>query len=82
MTTAITIADLKTCRMRTMMRLRGSGYSTYIWQCVEHPRLSKLVTYRKKDRSSVVVWAVDDEKVDDLAAAIRALNATPAEAAP
>lgn len=74
----ITLDALKDCKLRHGAHLDGSGWFGDIHQCIEHPRLSRMVRYIKKDRSHEVTWRVDGNAVGgQLSDAIEALNKPP-----
>lgn len=74
----ITVETLRVCRLRNVGHYKGSGYFGDLYQCIEHPRLKRAVTYYKKIRTSEVRFLVDGKPVDNLEAAAAALNVPPA----
>lgn len=74
----LTQDDLKSCHMRETVHLNGGKeWFGYIQQCVEHPRLSRLDKYTRKDRGVQSTWRVDGQDCTDLAAALEALSVPP-----
>lgn len=81
MANVVTLDTLKACHRQLKMHLRTAEGATYVYRCVEQPRLEKVVRHIRKERRLEETWLVDGEPVTDLAAAVRALNA-PQEIAP
>lgn len=74
----ITAADLANCHMREEAHYNGGReFFGYGYRCIEHPRIYQIVKYYRKDRSTVIEWYVDGERVADLAAAADRLSAPP-----
>lgn len=74
---AITLDELKKCKLENRGHMRGSGWYGYMFQCVEHPRLTRHDRHDKKTRTTKTTWLVDDIEQKDLESAIAALNAEP-----
>lgn len=70
----LTKEDLAACHMRELMHLNGGkDWFGYVYQCVEHPRLSRKDTYTRKEKSVQSVWHVDGSECSDIDAALAAL---------
>lgn len=77
MTGTIALDRLKAARFKLQMHVNcGSSGHFYIYRCVEFPRLTVARRSTRKD-GFVVAYMVDDNEVDDLAAAVASLNAPP-----
>lgn len=76
----ITVADLRACKMKTVLHMDGprdrkSGWWADIHQCIEHPRLRRKALYTRADRGVTVTWSVDGrEWVGTLQEAVDLLN--------
>lgn len=70
----VTRESLATCHMRQTMHLNGGKeWFGYVHQCVEHPRLSRMDKYTRKDKGVQSTWRVDGADCADLGAALAAL---------
>jgi hypothetical protein len=73
----VTLDDLKKCKLENRGHMRGSGWHGYMFQYVEHPRLTCQARHEKKTKTSKRTWLVDDIEQKDLESAIIALNQPP-----
>lgn len=70
----VTRETLAACHMRETMHLNGGKeWFGYVHQCIEHPRLSRMDKYTRKDKGVQSTWRVDGQDCADLDAALAAL---------
>lgn len=81
MSEPVTIADVANWHLRQTAHLDGprgkNGWFGDIHQCIEQPRLSRIVKYFRKDRSHTVTWRIDRHDAADLQEAVATLNTPP-----
>lgn len=74
----LTKDDLASCHLRERMHLNGGKeWFGYIHVVVEHPRLSRMDKYTRKDKGVQSTWRVDGVDCADLDAALDALAVPP-----
>lgn len=71
----MTEADLLACTTHEASHLNGGKeWFGYIHRCNQHPRLTRMDKYIRKNRSIVSTWRVDGKPVADLAEAATILS--------
>lgn len=75
----IELKDLEQSRLRHAAHLDGprgkDGWFGDMHQCIQYPRLQRIVRYYRKDRSHKIVWLVDNQEIgENLADVLSAIN--------
>ena len=75
----ITNTDLNQCHMRERAHYNGGDkFFAYLYEVVEHPRLTRYDHYDKKAKGVTSTWRVDGADMAGFDEAIAALNLPPA----